>query len=89
MVKYLVVILLLLFATTAGAVCSTVSTDGNTRLKGYAQQEWTQFVEEFQKGNTIRACEHLKISRSYIKQTDEKIAAEYITVLYNKTCEVK
>lgn len=89
MVKYLSVILLLLFATSVGAVCSTVSTDGDTRLRGYAQQEWTQFIEEFQKGNTTRACEHLKLSRSYIKQTDEKIAAEYIITLYHKTCETK
>lgn len=88
MVKYISAVLLF-YTASVWAVCSTVSTDGNTRLRGYAQQEWTQFVEEFQKGNTIRACEHLKISRSYIKQTDEKIAAEYITVLYNKTCEVK
>ena len=88
MVKYLTVILLL-YTASVGAVCSTVATDGDTRLKGYAQQEWTQFIEEFQKGNTVRACEHLKLSRSYIKQTNEKIAAEYIITLYHKTCETK
>ena len=88
MVKYLSVILLF-YTASVGAVCSTISTDGNMRLKGYAQQEWTQFIEEFQKGNTARACDHLKLSRSYIKQTDEKIAAEYIITLYHKTCETK
>jgi len=88
MVKYILAILLSI-TSPAWAVCSTVSTDGNTRLKKLAQDEFDQSVKEFQNDNPIRACEHLKLSRSYIKQTDEKIATEYIVVLYNKMCEVK
>jgi hypothetical protein len=78
---------LLLVTSPAWAICSTVSTDGNTRLKNLAQDEFSQYIKEFQNENPIRACEHLKLSRSYIKQTDEKIASEYIVVLYNKMCE--
>ena len=81
--------ILLLIASPAWAVCSTVSTDGNTRLKNLAQSEFDQSVKEFQNDNPVRACDHLKLSRSYIKQTDEKIATEYIVVLYNKMCEEK
>jgi protein associated with RNAse G/E len=88
MVKYILAILLSI-TSPAWAICNTVSTDGNTRLKNLAQDEFDQSVKEFQNDNPIRACEHLKLSRSYIKQTDEKIATEYIVVLYNKMCEVK
>ena len=80
---------MLSITSPAWAVCNTVSTDDNTRLKNLAQDQFDQSVKEFQNDNPIRACEHLKLSRSYIKQTDEKIATEYIVVLYNKMCEVK
>ena len=88
MVKYILTILLL-FASPAWAVCNTVSTDDNTRLKNLAQDEYEQSAAEFKKGNTVRGCELLKISRSFIKQTDEKIITEYIVVRYDKLCGAK
>jgi hypothetical protein len=87
MVKYVLAILLLI--APVKAICNTVSTDGDTHLKNLAQGEFGQAVAEFQKDNFVRACEHLKLSKSYIKQTDEKIATEYIVVLYDKMCEIK
>ena len=88
MVKYILAILLFI-TSSAWAVCSTISTDGNTRLKNLAQNEFDQAVVGLQNNNPVRACEHLKISKSYIKQTDEKIATEYIIILYDKMCEVR
>ena len=81
--------ILLLIASPAWAICNTVSTDDNTRLKNLAQDQFEQSAVEFKKGNTVRGCELLKISRSFIKQTDEKIITEYIVVQYDKLCEVK
>lgn len=81
--------ILLLIASPAWAICNTVSTDDNTRLKNLAQDQFEQSAVEFKKGNTVRGCELLKISRSFIKQTDEKIITEYIIVQYDKLCEVK
>ena len=88
MVKYILAILLLI-TFPAWAVCNTVSTDDNTRLKNLAQDQFEQSAAEFKKGNTVRGCELLKISRSFIKQTDEKIITEYIIVQYDKLCEAK
>ena len=81
--------ILLLIASPAWAICNTVSTDDNTRLKNLAQDQFEQSAVEFKKGNTVRGCELLKISRSFIKQTDEKIITEYIVVQYDKLCKVK
>lgn len=81
--------LLTLVASPAWAVCSTISTDDNTRVRNLAQSEYDHAVEEFQKENVVRGCEHLKLSKSYIKQSDDKIATEYIIILYDKICEVK
>jgi hypothetical protein len=88
MVKYVLAILLLI-ASPVWAICNTVSTDDNTRLKNLAQEQFEQSAAEFKKGNTVRGCELLKISRSFIKQTDEKIITEYIVVQYDKLCERK
>jgi hypothetical protein len=88
MVKYVLAISLLIISP-AWAVCNTVSTDDNTRLKNLAQDQFEQSAAEFKKGNTVRGCELLKISRSFIKQTDEKIATEYIIIQYDKLCETK
>jgi hypothetical protein len=88
MVKYVLAISLLI-ASSAGAVCNTVSTDDNTRLRTLAQDQFEQSAVEFKKGNTVRGCELLKISRSFIKQTDDKIITEHIVVQYDKLCEAK
>ena len=88
MVKYVLAVLLSI-TSPAWAVCNTVSTDDNTRLKNLAQDQFEQSTVEFKKGNTVRGCELLKISRSFIKQTDEKIITEYIVVQYDKLCETK
>ena len=85
MVKYISAVLLFV-ASSAWAICPV---DGDTRLKNLAEKEFSQAVEEFQNNNTLRACEHLKLSRSYIKQTDNKIAEEYLVILYDKMCEAQ
>ena len=82
-------IVLLLVSSPAWAICNTISTDGHARLKNLSQSEFNQAVEEFENNNTIRGCEHLKLSKSYIKQTDEKIAKEHIIILYDKKCGEK
>ena len=87
--KYWLLLALVLIPITTNAVCSTVAVDGNGRLKNLAQYEFQQAVEEFKKENNARACEHLKLSRSYIKQTDQAIAKDYIVVLYDKMCGEK
>ena len=73
----------------AGAICNTVSTDDNTRLRNLAQDEYEQAIVEFKKGNTVRGCELLKISKAFIKQTNEKIITEHIIVRYDNLCEIK
>jgi hypothetical protein len=73
----------------AWAICNTVSTDDNTRLKNLAQDQFEQSAAEFKKGNAIRGCELLKISKSFIKQTDDKIIIEHIIVQYDKLCGTK
>jgi hypothetical protein len=88
MVKYILAVLLLI-TIPAEAVCNTVSTDDNTRLKNLAQEQFEQSTVEFKKGNAVRGCQLLKVSRSFIKQTDEKIITEYIVVQYDKLCETK
>ena len=88
MVKYILAVLLSI-TSPAWAICNTVSTDDNTRLKNLAQEQFEQSAAEFKKGNTVRGCELLKISRSFIKQTNEKIATEYIIIQYDKLCERK
>ena len=84
MKKLLVV--LALVSTPVWAICPV---DGDVRLRNLAEKEFTQAVEEFQNANPVRACEHLKLSRSYIKQTDNKIAEEYLVILYDKMCEAQ
>lgn len=88
MVKYVLAVLLSI-ASPAWAICNTVSTDDNTRLKNLAQDQFEQSTVEFKSGNTVRGCELLKVSRAFIKQTDEKIITEYIIVQYDKLCETK
>ena len=88
MVKYVLAILLSI-SSPAGAICNTVSTDDNTRLKNLAQEQFEQSTVEFKKGNAVRGCQLLKVSRSFIKQTDEKIITEYIVIQYDKLCEIK
>lgn len=88
MVKYISAVLLFI-STSVGAVCSTVAVADDQRVRDLAQKEYDQAVEEFQKENTVRGCEHLKLSKSYIKQSEDKIATEYIIILYDKICESK
>jgi len=88
MVKYLLAILLFI-PLSVWAVCSTVNVGDDARVRNLAQSEYDQAVEEFQKENIVRGCEHLKLSKSYIKQSEDKIATEYIIILYDKICEAK
>jgi len=78
-------IVLLLVSSPAWAI----STDGNTRLKNLAESEYNQSIKEFENDNHASACEHLKLSKSYIKQTDEKIITDHIIILYDKMCGEK
>ena len=81
-------VILLLIASPAWAICNAIATDDNTRLKNLAHDQYNQSTVEFDTGNTVRGCQLLKVSKSFIKQTDEKIATEYITIKYDNLCEI-
>ena len=86
MLKIIFTILISLIANETFAVCSSVAIDGNSRIISLAKDFADQADFEFKKANTLRGCELLHVSRSFISQSDNQKLNNQISNLYDKRC---
>jgi|GEM_PF-2468510 hypothetical protein len=86
MLKIIFTILISLIANETFAVCSSVAIDGNSRIISLAKDFADQADFEFKKANTLRGCELLHVSRSFISQSDNQKLSNQISNLYDKRC---
>ena len=86
MPKIIFTIFLALIASEAFAVCSSVAIDDNSRIISLAKDFADQADFEFKKANTLRGCELLHVSRSFISQSDNQKLSNQISNLYDKRC---
>ncbi|MEI6869042.1 MAG: hypothetical protein WCK22_03760 [Methylophilaceae bacterium] len=75
-----------LIANETFAVCSSVAIDDNSRIISLAKDFADQADFEFKKANTLRGCELLHVSRSFISQSDNQKLSNQISNLYDKRC---
>jgi hypothetical protein len=86
MLKIIFTILISLIANETFAVCSSVAIDDNSRIISLAKDFADQADFEFKKANTLRGCELLHVSRSFISQSDNQKLSNQISNLYDKRC---
>ena len=86
MLKIIFTILISLIANETFAVCSSVAIDDNSRIISLAKDFAGQADFEFKKANTLRGCELLHVSRSFISQSDNQKLNNQISNLYDKKC---
>ena len=86
MLKIIFTILISLIANETFAVCSSVAIDDNSRIISLAKDFADQADFEFKKANTLRGCELLHVSRSFISQSDNQKLNNQISNLYDKRC---
>jgi hypothetical protein len=86
MLKIIFTILISLIANETFAVCSSVAIDDNSRMISLAKDFADQADFEFKKANTLRGCELLHVSRSFISQSDNQKLSNQISNLYDKRC---
>jgi hypothetical protein len=63
-----------------------VAIDDNSRIISLARDFADQADFEFKKANTLRGCELLHVSRSFIGQSDNQKLHDEISNLYDKRC---
>ena len=88
MLKIIFTILISLIANETFAVCSSVAIDDNSRIISLAKDFADQADFEFKKANTLRGCELLHVSRSFISQSDNQKLTNQISNLYDKKCSI-
>ena len=86
MLKIIFTIFLALIAGDTFAVCNSVAIDDNSRIISLARDFADQADFEFKKANTLRGCELLHVSRSFIGQSDNQKLHDEISNLYDKRC---
>ncbi|GDX55014.1 hypothetical protein LBMAG29_03240 [Methylophilaceae bacterium] len=86
MLKIIFTIFISLIANETFAVCSSVAIDDNSRIISLAKDFADQADFEFKKANTLRGCELLHVSRSFISQSDNQKLSNQISNLYDKRC---
>ena len=86
MFKIIFTIFISLIANETFAVCSSVAIDDNSRIISLAKDFADQADFEFKKANTLRGCELLHVSRSFISQSDNQKLNNQISNLYDKKC---
>ncbi len=86
MLKIIFTILISLIANETFAVCSSVAIEDNSRIISLAKDFADQADFEFKKANTLRGCELLHVSRSFISQSDNQKLSNQISNLYDKRC---
>jgi len=89
MIKIIFTIFLALISSKTFAVCNSVAIDDNSRIISLAKDFADQADFEFKKANTIRGCELLHVSRSFISQSDNQKLSSQISNLYDKRCSKK
>ena len=88
MFKIILTIFIGLIANDTFAVCSSIAIDDNSRIISLAKDFADQANFEFKKTNTIRGCELLHVSQSFISQSDNQKLNNQILNLYNKKCSI-
>jgi len=88
MFKIIFTILISLIANETFAVCSSVAIDDNSRIILLAKDFADQADFEFKKANTLRGCELLHVSQSFISQSDNQKLTNQISNLYDKKCSI-
>lgn len=88
MFKIIFPILISLIPNETFAVCSSIAIDDNSRIISLAKDFADQANFEFKKTNTIRGCELLYVSRSFINQSDNQKLNNQISNLYDKRCSL-
>ena len=73
-------------AINVDARCNMTNVDDNSRIVSLAQDFANQANDEFKQNNALRGCELLKISRSFIKQSDNHLLTADISSLFEKKC---
>ena len=68
--------------------CNMTNVDDNTRIVSLAKDFADQASDEFKKENALRGCELLKISQSFIKQSDNQALISDISSLYDDKCNI-
>jgi len=86
MIKIIFTIFIALIASDTFAVCNSMAIDDNSRIISLAKDFADQADFEFKKTNTIRGCELLHVSRSFINQSDNQKLHDKISNLYDKKC---
>ena len=86
MIKIIFTIFIALIASDTFAVCNSVAIDDNSRIISLAKDFADQADFEFKKANTLRGCELLHVSRSFISQSDNQKLNNQISNLYDKRC---
>jgi hypothetical protein len=86
MIKIIFTIFIALIASDTFAVCNSVAIDGNSHIISLAKDFADQADFEFKKANTLRACELLHVSRSFISQSDNQKLTNQISNRYDKRC---
>jgi len=86
MIKIIFTIFIALIASDTFAVCNSVAIDDNSRIISLAKDFAGQADFEFKKANTLRGCELLHVSRSFISQLDNQKLTNQISNRYDKRC---
>jgi hypothetical protein len=86
MIKIIFTIFIALIASDTFAVCNSVAIDDNSRIISLAKDFADQADFEFKKANTLRGCELLHVSRSFISQSDNQNLNNQISNRYDKRC---
>jgi len=86
MIKIIFTIFIALIASDTFAVCNSVAIDNNSRIISLAKDFADQADFEFKKANTLRGCELLNVSRSFISQSDNQKLNNQISNRYDKRC---
>ena len=86
MIKIIFTIFIALIAGDTFAVCNSVAIDDNSRIISLAKDFADQADFEFKKANTLRGCELLHVSQSFISQSDNQKLTNQISNRYDKRC---
>ena len=88
MKKLFFMCVLFALAINVDARCNMTNVDDNTRIVSLAQDFADRANDEFKQKNALRGCELLKISQSFINQSDNQTLISEISSLYKKKCNI-
>ena len=88
MKKLFFICVLLALTINVYARCNMTNMDDNTRVVFLAKDFASQADHEFKQDHATRGCELLKISQSFIKQSDNQTLISDISSLYDEKCNI-